>query len=285
MKPDKAKISKPLPTTVFGYDVIGRLGEGAGSMLYVVSEPKTSQIFALKHVKVTDPKTLRFVEQLQNEFEVGKLVRHPSLRKAFELLTKKKLFGGLKEAALVMELIDGMTLENLQLNQALTIAALVECFAQTAAALGALHQMLLIHCDLKPSNIVLQPDRTIKLIDFGQTCKVGTAKHRVQGTPDFIAPEQVRLKPVGPFTDVYNFGATFYWALTRQKVPTYFTVKKSDRDVITEQKFPRPIDLNEMIPEGLSDLVMDCVRVSPAFRPDSMAEVLRRLEPHRGALT
>ena len=80
----------------------------------------------------------------------------------------------------------------------------------------------------------------MKLIDFGQACQLGTIKTRVQGTPDFIAPEQVRFNAVGVYTDVYNLGATLYWALTGQKVPTLLTVRRRERDVVREQKFPKP---------------------------------------------
>ena len=59
-----------------------------------------------------------------------------------------------------------------------------------------------------------------KVIDLGQSCPIGTVKPRIQGTPDYIAPEQVHRRPITPLTDVYNFGATMYWVLTRQHVPT-----------------------------------------------------------------
>ena len=160
------------------------------------------------------------------------------------------------------------------------LPTLVDCFEQAAAALATLHNLLYVHCDLKPGNIMLQPNGLLKLIDFGQTCPIGTIKKRVQGTPDFIAPEQVRLNAVGAYTDVYNLGATLYWALTGQKVPTLLTVRRRDRDVVREQKFPKPIELRPEIPAPLSDLVMSCVNVNPSLRPQSMMEVLQRLCPY-----
>lgn len=267
----------PVPKTIFGYEVVEGLGDGAGSQLYVVNKPRTGQLYALKHVQPKDPKEQRFVEQLRNEFEVSKLFRHPTLRKSVDLQTRRRLFGPVVEAALVMELVDGVPLDREQPHD---LPRLIDCFEQTAVALTTLHNLLYVHCDLKPGNILLQANGLVKLIDFGQTCPVGTIKKRVQGTPDFIAPEQVRLNAVGVYTDIYNLGATLYWALTGQKVPTLLTVRRRDRDVVREQKFPKPIDLKADLPAALSDLVMSCINVNPSLRPQSMNDLLKGLMPY-----
>ena len=106
--------------------------------------------------------------------------------------------------------------------------------------MAALHHLRYLHCDLKPSNILRLADGKVKLIDFGQACLNGTTKKRVQGTPDYIAPEQVRCKPLNYYTDVYGFGATLYWALTSQKVPTLYTVKKSEATSSRNRSSPAP---------------------------------------------
>ena len=103
-------------------------------------------------------------------------------------------------------------------------------------------------------------------------------KPRVQGTPDFMAPEQVKCEPVTVRTDIFNFGATLYWTLTGKHIPTLFRIKKSENSFLLDAQIPSPRDLNPDVPETLSNLVMDCVRSSPAKRPASMSEVIRRLE-------
>lgn len=116
------------------------------------------------------------------------------------------------------------------------------------------------------------------MIDFGQACKVGTVKERIQGTPDFIAPEQVKRDAVTFRTDVFNFGATLYWALSGAKIPTLFTIKKDENSFLVHDKIATPRDLNPQIPETLSNLVMECIHTNPNKRPESMADVTRRLE-------
>jgi serine/threonine-protein kinase len=271
--------TKAMPKAVFGYSVIDRIGEGAHSDIYVVSDPKTKQVYALKHVQPKEEKDQRFIEQLRNEYEVSRVFRHPALRRAIDLKIKKSMFGfgGVSEAALVLEMADGATLDY---ECPRSVPILVDTFQKTAIALGAMHRMHLIHCDMKPGNIIRNESGRIRIIDFGQACRIGTVKERVQGTPDFIAPEQVRCKPLKIYTDVYNLGATMYWAFSGgRKAPTLYTVPKGHKDVVKEQKFPKPHELNPEVPEPLGELVMDCVRVSPAFRPQSMDEVLQRLAP------
>ena len=268
-------MSSQVPTQIFGYDVVSRLGEGAGSVLYVVCDPKNGQLYALKHVVKKTDKDIRFIEQLQTELEVSRHFRHPVLRKSIDLKVTKKLLGGISEAALVMELVDGATLDQQPL---LPIPRLLEVFMQVAHAINSMHHQRLIHCDLKPSNIILCPDGQVKLIDFGQTCKSGTVKDRVQGTPDFIAPEQVRLKAVDPQTDIFNFGATLYWALTGTRIPTLFTVPKSEWSSLKEQKYPSPHDLNPAVPEPLSRLAMWCSKISRGSRPADMTKVITGLQ-------
>src|SRR5205823_1159523 len=127
-----------------------------------------------------------------------------------------------------------------------------------------------VHCDLKPNNILLAPDGRVKVIDLGQACKVGTQKQRIQGTPDYISPEQVRREPVTQRTDVYNFGATLYWALTGRNFPTLFTLKRGENSFLVDSQIPTPQALNDEVPETLSNLAMECVRTNPAKRPADM---------------
>lgn len=269
------------PKSLFGYDVISMIGEGAASTIYAVSDPKSGQIYALKHVKRKTDKDDRFIAQVMTEWEVGRACKHPVLRRVYDLKAVKKFLGPVTEVALIMELIDGVHLDEANLSG---VGTIVDVMMKVAQGLWEMHKAGYIHCDTKPGNILIGADNSVRLIDYGQACKTGAVKERVQGTPSFIAPEQARCKPLNEQTDVYNLGATMYWALTGRRVPTLLTVEKSERHVVKEQDYPTPNQLNEAIPPTLSDLVMACLRLKPWERVQGVGRVLMRLEEIRPIL-
>jgi serine/threonine-protein kinase len=264
-----------MPPSLFGYEIIDQIGEGAGSLIYAVSHPQTKQIYALKHVVRKTDKHARFIEQLEAEFEVGRKISHVNLRRVIDYQAKKTILGKVTEAALVMELFDGVPMD-VTLPRGMT--TLVQVFIETGRALEAMHTAGFVHCDLKPNNILLSRENHVKVIDLGQACSINTKKARIQGTPDYIAPEQVKCLPVTIRTDIYNLGATMYWALSARKLPTLFTLKKGDNSILADDLIPAPHMLNPLVPQTLSNFVMECVRISPRKRPADMGEVVRRLE-------
>jgi len=273
--------SGKIPDTLFGYELLDALGQGAGSTIYAVSHPQTHQICALKHVIAWTDKDQRFIEQLRAEFEVGHKVKHRALRKSLDLKLKTNWLGKASEAALILELVDGVPLDE---ECPRSLLELVDCFIETAQALHALHGLGYVHCDLKPANILRAAGGWTKVIDLGQACTIGTKKERIQGTPDFISPEQVKREPVTPKTDVFNFGASLYFCLCHEKLPTLFTCGQGENSFLVDDRIGTPREINGNVPENLSNLVMDCVKIRPEKRPADMADVARRLEVMRFGL-
>ncbi|HMB96622.1 MAG TPA: serine/threonine-protein kinase [Tepidisphaeraceae bacterium] len=258
------------------YDVLERLGEGARSVIYLVQDPTTRQVFALKHVVRQGPKDLRFIQQMETEYEISRQFNHPYLRRSYELKIIKTMLVKVSEAFLVMELVDGKPLDARPPTDMMDVC---DIFIHAAEGLRAMHQMGYVHCDIKPNNILVNDHGGVKVIDFGQSCKIGTIKERIQGTPDFIAPEQVSRRPMSVQTDVFNLGATLYWVLTGKHIPTLYTVnKKGENSFLLDTRFDSPLDLNPKVPPALSNLAMECVATRPQKRPADMDEVIQRLE-------
>ncbi|HUB24492.1 MAG TPA: protein kinase [Tepidisphaeraceae bacterium] len=271
-----------MPQKLLKYEVLERLGEGAKSTIYAVSDPETHQVYALKHVVRAQPKDLRFIEQMEAEYEVSRQFTHPNLRRSFELKIVKTLMVKISEAYLVMELVDGRPLDE---RPPASFLETIDTFVKAAEGLRAMHQLGYAHCDIKPNNILRGEHGEVKVIDFGQSCKIGTIKERIQGTPDYIAPEQVNRLPISVQTDVFNLGATLYWAVTGKNIPTLYTVnKKGENSFLVDERMPSPVDLNPKVPPQLSALIMEMVATSQRKRPADMDAVISRLELIRHVL-
>lgn len=263
--------------SVSGYTIYERLGTGARATIWLAENQRTGEMVALKRVvrRATDDD--RFLVQAQNDFEISRQVNHPYLRKSFELRRIRRLFQT-RELHILMEYVDGRTLEQIG---PLGTHGLLGIFTRVAHGLDALHQMGYVHTDIKPPNIMVGNDGEVKIIDFGLSCPLGHIKERIQGTPDYIAPEQVERRiPLDQRTDVYNFGATLYWAITGKAFPTVMPSKKRSTgiDLLGPREVVPPEQVNPNVPTALSRLVLDCCKVNPQERPANMQEVIRRIE-------
>ena len=105
------------------------------------------------------------------------------------------------------------------------------------------------------------------------------------GTPGYIAPEQAHRRRITPQTDIYNLGATMYWVLTGKVIPTALPPRSEQTGLysgaVDAERIPPPVPLHERdtrIPESLSELVLECVRVPRTARPSSMDGVATNLK-------
>ncbi|MFP4105491.1 MAG: serine/threonine-protein kinase [Phycisphaerae bacterium] len=257
---------------VSGYHVVQLLGSGARSTIWQVKNRADGEFAALKRVVKRQSTDQRFLEQAFNEYEIGRDLDHPNIRRIYELRRIKKWFA-VKEIHLLMEYCEGHTLQDKRPKDVVTAARI---FVKVGEALTYMNSQGIVHADMKPNNIVITPAGEVKVIDLGQSCPVGTVKKRVQGTPDFIAPEQVHRRPLDSRTDVFNFGASLYWTLTGRAIPTILP-KKGAVTLMAEQSLTPPENHNPDVGAPLSKLVMDCVEPQPPHRPKSMKDVLARL--------
>ena len=129
-----------------------------------------------------------------------------------------------------------------------------------------------VHCDIKPNNILRNDTCEVKIFDFGQIARLGTVKERIQGTPDYIAPEQVQRKPVDVQTDIYNLGATLYWAARRRPSgSTLYTVnKKGENSFLVDYRIETPQQLNSKVPLPLSNLTMEMITTRKDKQPNDI---------------
>jgi len=255
-----------------GYQVIRYLGSGARSTIWHVRDCRTDESFAIKRVVRRQNGDEKFLEQAVNEHKIGSQLDHEGIRHIYQIRRLKKWLT-LREIHLMMEFCEGQTVQETRPSDVQEVLRIFGCVAEALAYMNAKG---FVHADMKPNNILVAPDGKVKIIDLGQSCPLGTVKERIQGTPDFIAPEQVYRRPLDSRTDVFNFGAALYWTLTGKAITTVLP-KKENVTMLSDLSVRPPDQLNPMVPPALSKVVIDCVEVHPTNRPSTMGEVAKRL--------
>ncbi len=256
---------------------VRELGVGAGTRVALMRDVKYGKQYCKKSVSATAENWHSQVRQLKNEFDIGVQNGHPVLRKTLEYgIVKRKLRA--VEAYNILAYVDGIALDRFAENASLTLV--LKIFWHVADGLVDLHRRGFVHADLKPHNILCGRKGRPTIIDFGQGCPMLTRKTRIQGTENFIAPEQVKRRALDQRTDIFGLGATMHKILLGHPVETRLnttSVRKSGR-VTLDQVWKPNTKYSEQLDQTLLKLIDDCVQEERADRPDSMQLVKDRLE-------
>ncbi len=262
------KVSSTPKLAGMKYRVVNQLGTGAGSTILMISDKTAGgKRYALKVVRKQEPEDEVFVQQALTEFEAAKKLNHPAIAKVFDCRLKRSWFK-VRGVELLIEFVEGKTLDEIEAPE---LGQLVLMFCQVSSALTHMHRRGVFHGDLKPANIMLNKTGQVKLIDFGTAWIRGQDKRRVQGTPQYIAPEQAVEKTVDERTDIYNLGATMYRMFTGRFVQQGIPKPGDDRKLVS------PVKINARIPAALSELIIASLSLDPSRRPASMFEIREQL--------
>jgi serine/threonine protein kinase len=259
------------------YQILGTLGKGAHSTIYHVRRQTDARQYALKVVPIDTADDRKYLEQAQHEFKVAGLLSHPNLVKIYTLETERDWLFRTRKALLLIEYVNGKTVD---LWGKLPLAALVQVFERIAAAAVHMHKQGVWHADLKPNNILLSRTGEVKIIDFGLAWIRGQRKGRVQGTPEYMAPETAKSGTINERTDIYNLGATMYRLVTG-RLPPGVLPEMGGLPVVREtwEQLLKPV--GECCPEApapLCGLIHRCLAFDPHRRPARMSEVQGALD-------
>jgi serine/threonine protein kinase len=259
------------------FQVVGQLGSGAHSSILHIRRSADGKNYALKVVPVDEPEDQKYLEQAQHEFRVSQLLDQSNLIKVYAFETVRDWFFRVKKAHLLIEYVNGKTLD---VCQRIPMPQMVQIFKAVADALVHMHRRQVYHADLKPNNIMLSRAGAVKVIDYGLAWIKGEGKDRVQGTPEYMAPEQARKKIVNERTDIYNLGATMYrmvtWRLPPSAAPQEGTLPA---DAKTFVRLLKPVsEFAPSAPPALCDLIHRCMSFLPDSRPDRMSTVQGELK-------
>jgi len=259
------------------FQIVGTLGKGAHSSILHIRRQADSREYALKVVSIADKEELKFLEQAKHEFRVAQMLSHPNLIKIHCLELEKDWLFRVRKVNMLIEYVNGKTLD---MVPPMPMPKLVPVLAQVTMGMMHMHRRGVFHADLKPNNIMLGKRGEAKILDYGLAHIKGEPKDRIQGTPEYMAPETVRGKVINEQTDIYNFGATMYRLTTLKLPPSLLNagdgLKLSER---TWKSMLKPVtELNHGVPKALADLIHRCLSFQAGARPERMGEIYEDLK-------
>ncbi|MBY0230333.1 MAG: serine/threonine protein kinase [Gemmataceae bacterium] len=265
-------------TSIGKFEILGTLGTGAHSTILHIRRAEDGKQYALKVVSLDGPEDQKFLDQAEHELQVASLLGHPNLVKVHCLEKVKNWFFQVKKAHLLIEHVNGKTLDQVP---RLTLPRLAQVLRQAADGVVHMHRRQVCHGDLKPNNVMLSKAGEVKILDFGLARIRGKGTGRVQGTPEYMAPEQAKHQMINERTDIYNFGAMMY-RLASWKLPVP-CVSEEDGNIPLDIKmwarvFKPVEEANPRLPPELAALINQCLQFDANKRPERMSEVQGTLD-------
>src|SRR5262245_22570119 len=261
-----------------GYEVLAELGRGGMGVVYKAQQISLNRPVALKMLRDSALAGPEQMTRLRTEAAAAARLQHPHIVQIYDLYQHNGL------PFYAMEYVPGGSLAQMLHLNPLSPHKAAELVEQLACAVHYAHQQGIIHRDLKPGNILLAPDGTPKISDFGLAKQLDTQSGvtpstAVLGTPSYMAPEQAsgKTKDIGPATDVYALGAILYEALTGRPPFEGETVLATLDQVRFQEPLP-PTQIRSDIPSDLETICLRCLQKEPARRYPSAAALAEDLQ-------
>ena len=258
------------------YELLELIGTGGMADIYKAKDITEDRIVAVKILKNEFAGSEDFLRRFRNESKAIALLSHPNIVKIYDVGFNEQI------QFIVMEYIDGISLaEYIKLQGVLKWKDAVYFTVQILRALQHAHDRGIVHRDIKSQNVMMLPDGTIKVMDFGiarfnrETDK--TLSEKAIGSVHYISPEQARGEMTDEKSDIYSVGVMLYEMLTGQKPFDGETpVAIALQHMQTPPKPPR--EINSSIPEGLEEITLKAMQKEPSMRYQTAGEMINDIE-------
>jgi len=247
------------------YRIVAKLGEGGMGAVYRATDTKLNRDVAIKVLPQAFAEDAVRMQRFEREAQFLASLNHPHIAAIY----------GIEQGAIIMELVEGPTLEERIAQGAIPIAEALQMAAQIADALEGAHEKGVVHRDLKPANIKLTTDGRVKVLDFGLAKAMtdeaaaanpassptltmrATVAGMIMGTAAYMSPEQAAGKPVDKRADIWSFGVVLWEMLTGRRLFDAETISHTLADVL---RAPIPFDsLPPEIPPAVRRLIERCL--------------------------
>ena len=276
------------------YEVIALLGVGGMGEVYRATDTNLKRQVALKVLPVSVAGDAERLARFQLEAQVVAALNHPHIAQIYGIEKTAE------STALVMELVEGEDLAHRLARGPLPIDEAVPIARQIAGALEAAHEQGIVHRDLKPPNIMVRPEGTVKVLDFGVAKALEpradvvdpaltaltissppvTTRGVILGTAAYMSPEQARGRPVDKRADIWAFGCVLYEMLSGRK--PFEGDDATDTIIAVVTKDPEWARLPAATPPHVSRLIRRCLEKDPQHRLRDIGDARLELDPAVG---
>jgi len=246
------------------YKIIKEIGRGGMAIVYSARDRLLERVVALKMLRPEYSSDSEFKEKFRQEARAVAKLSHPNVVSIYDIVTDEN------NIYLVMEIVKGETLKDIIKRRGkLSIAEALEFARQIAAALSVAHGNQIVHCDIKPQNIILTDDMEVKITDFGiakaVTSSTAAITETVVGSAHYFSPEQAKGGKIKAYSDIYSLGVVLYEMVTGElpfqgESPISVALKHIQQQAVS------PSQINNDIPKEVNDLIMKAMDKDPADR-------------------
>ena len=265
------------------YAITGEIGRGAMGVVYRANDPFIGRMVAVKTLEISEQGTGLTKEELLNRFQTearaAGLLTHPNIVVVYDAGEEEGLF------FITMELVEGKSLQALlDAGQLFPLPRVFRIMEQACSALQFAHDRNIVHRDIKPANLMLTPDDTVKVTDFG-TAKIlqfGTVNQtaHVMGTPSYMSPEQVKGKVVDGRSDIFSLGVLLYEMVTGEKPFPGQNITTVIYKIVNEEPVA-PRELDPSIHPGLNAIILKALAKEPSQRYQHCRDLIEDLRNYR----
>ena len=256
------------------YEIIKRIGGGGMSEVYKAKCHKLNRYVAIKVLKEEFGKDANFVKKFNIEAQAAAGLSHPNIVNIYDVVNENNMH------FIVMELIEGITLKDYIASKGmLDIKEAINIALQVAKGLECAHERNIVHRDVKPQNIIISVDGTVKVADFGiaKATTEETINAFALGSVHYISPEQAKGTYTDIRSDIYSLGVSLYEMISG-RVPFNGENAVAVALAHVEEVVTPPSIYNSKISPELETIVLKCMQKSPDRRYQNLKELIRELQ-------
>lgn len=258
------------------YEVVQHIGQGGMADVFLAIDTILNRHVAIKILRSDQSTDAISILRFEREAQAATTLAHPNIVEIYDVGEYKN------HHYIVMEYVDGKTLKKVIRDRAplLNLEA-VDTMKQLTSAVAEAHKRGIIHRDIKPQNVIVKSDGSLKILDFGIATAKGSAQltqaNNVMGSVHYLAPELAKGEPASPQSDIYALGIVFYEMLTGD-VP--FKADQAIQIALQHMREPMPSvrKANPNVPQSVENIIIRATAKNPKLRYQSCDEMLNDLE-------